>query len=129
MRQVWIEETNASEPLMTGRNERTATSKAEWLLLRDQVQGEPADCLDGVRPKGGVNSIWASMRNVGTCRPDAKGRTRVGRPHESASTKAGHRGGGARNSEDGRESGWSKGAPSSGHDGRPTRERGGAVRP
>jgi hypothetical protein len=128
-RQVWTEETNASEPLMTGRNERTSTSKAGWLLLRDQVQGEPADCLGGVRPKDGVNSVWASMGNVGTCRPDAKGRTRVGRPHEGASTEAGHRGGGTRSSEDGRESGWSKGVPSSGHGGRSTRERGGAVRP
>jgi len=33
------------------------------------VQGKPADCLDGVRPKDGVNSVWASMRNVGTCGP------------------------------------------------------------
>ena len=68
-----------SEPLMTGRNDWMATSKAGWLLLRDQVQGEPVDCLGGVRPKDGVNSVWASMRNVGTCRPDAKGRIRVGR--------------------------------------------------
>ncbi len=39
MRQVWTEEMNASEPLMTGRNERMLTSKAEWLLLRDQSRG------------------------------------------------------------------------------------------
>ncbi len=36
---VWAEETNASEPLMTGRNERMSTSKAGWLLLRDQSRG------------------------------------------------------------------------------------------
>jgi hypothetical protein len=39
MRQVWIEETNASEPLMTDRNDWLSTSKAGWLLLRDQSRG------------------------------------------------------------------------------------------
>ena len=38
------------------------------------------------------------MRNVGTCRPDAKGETQVGRPHKSESTDAGHRGGPTRSS-------------------------------
>ncbi len=49
------------------------------------------------------------MRNVGTCRPDAKGRTQVGSPYKGASTDAGHRGGVTRSSDEGRESGWSKG--------------------
>ena len=40
-----------------------------------QTQGEPAYCLGGVRHKGGVNLNQALVRNVGTCRPDAKGET------------------------------------------------------
>lgn len=35
-----------------------------------QAQGEPADCLGGVRHKGGVTLVQALGRNVGTCRPD-----------------------------------------------------------
>ncbi len=54
------------------------------------------------------------MRNVRTCRPDAKGRAQVGSPHEGASTDAGHRGGVTRSSDEGRESGWSEGVTPSG---------------
>ncbi len=54
----------------------------------------------------------ASMRNVGTCRPDAKGRARAGSPCKGASTDAGHRGGATRSSDEGRETGWSKGVAS-----------------
>lgn len=42
--------------------------------------------------------IQALMRNVGTCRPDAKGDGRAGGPREPQSTDAGHRGGAARTS-------------------------------
>ena len=38
------------------------------------------------------------MRNVGTCRPDAKGETQVGSTHEGESIDAGHRGGPTRSS-------------------------------
>jgi hypothetical protein len=53
-------------------------------------------CLGGVRHKDGVNLIQALVWNVGTCRPDAKGETQMGRPHKGESTDAGHRGGAAR---------------------------------
>jgi hypothetical protein len=41
------------------------------------------------------------VRNVGTCRSDAKGEIQVGGPHEGESTEAGHRGGVTRSSEEG----------------------------
>lgn len=55
----------------------------------------------------------ASMRNVGTCRPDAKERTRAGSPRKGASTDAGHRGGAACSSVEGWETGRSEGVASS----------------
>ena len=41
------------------------------------------------------------MRNVGTCRPDAKGEIQAGGPREGQSTDAGHRGGAARSRDEG----------------------------
>jgi hypothetical protein len=52
-------------------------SKLGALRTPGQVQGEPAYCLGGVRHKGGVNLIQASVRNVGTCRLDVKGEAQV----------------------------------------------------
>jgi len=45
-----------------------------------QAQGEPVYCLGGIRHKGGVNLYQALVRNVGTCRPDAKGEAQVVAP-------------------------------------------------
>ena len=45
--------------------------------------------------------VQAPVGNVGTCRPDGKGETQVGGPHEGESTEAGHRGGVTRRSEEG----------------------------
>ena len=56
----------------------------------------PAYGPTGVRHEGGVTSGQASVRNTGTCRPDAKGETQAVSRREGLSTNAGHRGGGAR---------------------------------
>ena len=48
-------------------------SKPGRVVGPGQVQGEPAACLDGIRHRGGVNRDQAFVRNVGTCRLDAKG--------------------------------------------------------
>ena len=42
-----------------------------------------------------MNLVLALVRNVGTCRPDAKAEGQVGSPHKPESTDAGHRGGAA----------------------------------
>ena len=101
-RQVGLEETNESEPLMTCRNVFT------WRRNRDpdfypasKGWGEPADCPTGVRHEGGVTSRQASVRNAGTCRPDAKGEIQAVSRRKGLSTDAGQRGGGARSRAEG----------------------------
>ena len=60
---------------------------------------EPGPC--GVRLEGGVNPDQALLRNVGTCRPDAKGDGRAGDPRKAQSTDAGHRGRAVRSRDEG----------------------------
>ena len=48
-------------------------SKPERVVGPGQVQEEPAAGLGGIRHRGGVNRDQALVRNVGTCRLDAKG--------------------------------------------------------
>jgi hypothetical protein len=72
----------------------------EW-LARDKGRGEPAECSTGARHKGGVTLIQASVRNVGTCRPDVKGETQADSLRKGQSTDAGHRDGDARSREEG----------------------------
>ena len=45
--------------------------------------------------------MQAWVRNVGTCRSDAKGDAQVGSPRKRPSTEAGHRGGVAHSREEG----------------------------
>ena len=70
-------------------------------LTRDESGGCPDFGPGGIRHEGGVTPIWAFARNVGTCRPDAKGEIQAGGPREDRSTEAGHRGGAARSSDEG----------------------------
>lgn len=78
LRQVRIKETNASEPLMTCRNVSKRCRK-RGLDLCPVISGwrKPADWPTGIRHEGGVTLIQALVRNVGTCRPDAKGAAQV----------------------------------------------------
>ena len=59
-------------------------------LPRDESGGCPDCGPDGIRHDGGVTLNRALARNVGTCRPDAKGEVQMGGPHEDQSTEAGH---------------------------------------
>jgi hypothetical protein len=96
-RQVGLEETNASEPLMTCRNVFNRRRNRDLdFYPASKGWGLPADCPTGVRHEGGVTSRQASVRNTGTCRPDAKGETQAVSSREGPSTDAGHRGGDAR---------------------------------
>jgi hypothetical protein len=70
-------------------------------LTRDESGGCPDFGPDGIRHEGGVTLNRAFARNVGTCRPDAKGAIQAGGPREDRSTDAGHRGGATRSSEEG----------------------------
>jgi hypothetical protein len=53
-------------------------------------------CPTGVRHVGGVTLDQALVRNVGTCRPDAKGEAQADSIRKGERTDAGHRGGVAR---------------------------------
>ena len=70
-------------------------------MLWDKPGGCPDFGLGGIRHGGGVTSVQARVRNLGTCRPDAKGEVQVGSPHEDERTEAGHRGGATRSSDEG----------------------------
>ena len=119
--QVCIEETNASEPLMTRREAIHLTSKLGSVVGPGQVQTIPAYGLVGVRRGGGVILSQALSGNVGTCRLDVKGDPRGSSTSKGKSTEARHRGGSARSSDDAVERPWSKGAESFGRFGRSTR--------
>ena len=72
----------------------------EW-LTRDGGRGKPADCSTGARHEDGVTLNQASVRNVGTCRPDVKGEVQADSLREGESTEAGHRDGDARSRDEG----------------------------
>ena len=102
LRQVRLEETNASEPLMTCRNVfRRRRNRDSDFCPASKDWEAPADCPIGVRHEGGVTLRQASIRNTGTCRPDAKGATQAASSCEGLSTEAGHRGGDVRSREEG----------------------------
>ena len=92
LRQVRIRKTNASEPLMTCRKTSSDVETGIETLSRERGGGMPVYGSTGVRHEGGVILIQAWVRNVGTCRPDAKGEAQVGSPRKRPSTEAGHRG-------------------------------------
>jgi hypothetical protein len=52
-------------------------------VFRDKARGKPAYCPSGDRRKGGVSSVQALMRNVGTSSLDAQGSPPSGRPARS----------------------------------------------
>lgn len=93
-------ETNASEPLMRCRNSKM-TPKPGRMDGSGLGQTEPVDGLSGVRHEGGVTLVQASMRNVGTCRRDAKGDVQAGGPGKNLSTEAWHRDGVPRSRDEG----------------------------
>ena len=59
-----------------------------------------ADGPIGIRHEGGVTLIQALVRNVGTCRPDAKEEAQADSIRKSERTEAGHRGGVVRSREE-----------------------------
>src|SRR5215472_1456176 len=98
---VWLRETSASKPLMTCRKLIDDVETGGRSSTRDESGGCPDYGPDGIRHEGGVTLNRALARNVGTCRPVAKGAIQAGGPREDWSTDAGHRGGAARSSDEG----------------------------
>jgi hypothetical protein len=100
-RQVWCMETSVSEPLMTYRNEHDDVETGGASYFRDKSGSYPISGPGGIRYLGGVTMHRALVRNMGTCRRDAKGERGVSRPRDAESTDARHRGGAVRSSGDG----------------------------
>jgi hypothetical protein len=82
-----------SEPLRTCRKRLGDVKTGGSFVNPGGVREEPVYCPHGVRHRGGVTVLWASVWNVGTGRSAAKGEPQVGSPHEWESTEAEHRGG------------------------------------
>ena len=101
LRQVWITKTNASEPLRTCRKTPSDVETGIEILSREAGGAGPVYGSTGVRHEGGVILIQAWVRNVGTCRPDAKGAAQASRPCKRLSTEAGHRGGATHSRDEG----------------------------
>ena len=66
-----------SKLLLRCRNEKDDARTGGLTDFQDKSQGEPVYCLGGIRHKGSANLIRAFVRNVGTCRSDAKGEIQV----------------------------------------------------
>ncbi|MDF0673506.1 MAG: hypothetical protein P0120_04060 [Nitrospira sp.] len=101
LRQVRIKKTNASEPLRTCRKTLPDVETGTKTLSREAGGGKPVYRSTGVRHEGGVILMQAWVRNVGTCRSDAKGDAQAGSPRKRLSTEAEHRGGVAHSRDEG----------------------------
>jgi hypothetical protein len=77
---VWATETSASEPPRRCRKRRDDVKTGGESLTREESGGDLIYCPGGVRHEGGVTVVQAGVRNVGTCRPDAKGEAQVEAP-------------------------------------------------
>ena len=71
------EKANESEPLMKCRKRKDVIETRLQSLAWDKARRKPVDCPSGDRHEGGVSSVQALVRNVGTCRLDAKGELQV----------------------------------------------------
>ena len=93
LRQV-SKKTNESEPLMTCRKVSRRCQNREGVI--GPGLGRTKTCLrsNWHRHEGGVILMQALVRNVGTCRPDAKGEVQANSLRKNESTDAGHRDGG-----------------------------------
>jgi hypothetical protein len=93
--------TSENESLMTYRNRSMLMSEPGACTISGiSAVAKPIRWLRGIRYIGDVSAHQAFMRNLRTCRCDAKGECRVSGPHKAESTNAWHRGGATRSSGD-----------------------------
>lgn len=79
-RQVRVGKANVSEPLMKCRKRMVVIETKLQSLAWDKARGVPVYCPSDDRHEGGASPAQALVRNVGTCRLDAKGELRVADP-------------------------------------------------
>ena len=85
--QVWIRETNASEPSMTRRNPENCRQNQGRFHLLGRVCQVPDYWADGDRRIGGVNLVWALVRNCGNQSFRCQGRSTSGINREASVPK------------------------------------------
>ena len=95
-RQARLREASASEPSMKCRKRIRRCRNRGVTLPPGSARENPEACPSGIRHVGGAKLNQALVRNVRTCRSDAKGEVASGQNREDESTDAEHRGGAAR---------------------------------
>lgn len=98
-RPVSVQEAIENEPLMRCRNRKDDVRARFQALTWDKSGRCSAYCLGGIRHRGGVTRTEAFMWNLGTCRPNAKGKLKQ-RSCKGERTDVGHRGGPVGSSEE-----------------------------
>jgi len=98
---VRVGETSVSEPLMNCRKRSVDARTGGGGPPGRSVGGDLKPGPRGIRLEGGVTPMQALARNVRTCRLDAKGAVRGGRPVENCHPDARHRGGAVRSRKEG----------------------------
>jgi hypothetical protein len=81
---------------MTCRKRIDDVETGEKSLTRDKSGGWPDCCPDDIRHEGGVKLSWALARNVGTCAPMRREKSKWEAPIRDESTETEHRGGATR---------------------------------
>ena len=100
-RQARLREASASEPPMKCRKRIRRCRNRGLTLPPGSARENPEACPSGIRHVGGAKLNQALVRNVRTCRSDAKGRRPSGAHRKDQSTEAEHRGGAARSRDEG----------------------------
>ena len=95
-----IVESNANEPLMMCRKDLDDGQNRGNVGILGRGWRVPVYWPTGLRHRDGETAIWALVRNVGTCRGDAKGAWQAGSTCKSLSTEALHTGGSPRSSDE-----------------------------
>src|SRR5215510_4884977 len=95
-RQARLREASASKPSMKCRNRIRRCQNRGLTLPPGSARGNPEVCPSGIRHVDGARLNQALVRNVRTCRSDAKGEVSSGQNREDESTDAEHRDGAAR---------------------------------
>src|SRR5450759_1123366 len=98
---VRLREASASKPPMKCRKAIRRCQNRRLTLPPGSVRENPEACPSGIRHVGGAKLNLALVRNVRTCRSDAKREVSSGQNREDESTDAEHRDGAARSSDEG----------------------------